>query len=378
MKLLHLIYSDGVAGAEKHLVHLLPGLQKHNIDCHLQIVCPARAYDVFQLFARGMEDLGISTQVFVANKSNFIGAARKIHRYCIKNNIDVIHSHLINADIIAVLVKKLFNSKITLISTKHGYEEVIQRDYEPDNFIIKRNLYYFISKYLIKNTDHNIAVSNGLADLYYNLQLTDKKFPVIPHGINVPEMERIRRTKLKIDDHELIIVGRLEKIKGHEFLVNAMPKVLSRFPSTRLKVLGEGSCAGELIKQIKALGLEDKVDFLGFQSDPYSFILQSDIVVLPSLFEAFGLVYIESFALGVPVVAFDTAAGNEIMKNNETALLVEKRNVGEIADKIIYLLEKPGKGQELAANAYQVYLNHYTKEKMIENTVRWYGLNIIN
>ncbi len=376
MKLLHLIYSDGVAGAEKHLRHLLPGLKKNNIDCQLQIVCPAHARKVFNQFALGMEELGVPTHVLVAAKSNFLGAAKKIHQLCEREKIDVIHSHLINADILAVLVKKLFNRKMVLVSTKHGYEEDIQRDYEPDNFTIKRNFYYHISRYLIRNIDHNIAVSNGLAELYYNLKLSDKKFPVIPHGIDVPDRQRNKRVKEKEDDYQLIIVGRLEKIKGHEFLIKALPKVIARCPSTRLIVLGEGSCGESLQQQIKDLDLTHRVQFLGFQPDPYSYIVQSDVVVLPSLFEAFGLVFIESFALGVPVVAFDTPAGNEIMTNNETALLVEKRNVDELAEKIIYLLLHPEERSALGQRAYEVYCSRFTKEKMIDNTVKWYKANL--
>ena len=89
----------------------------------------------------------------------------------------------------------------------------------------------------------------------------------------------------------MIIAGRLEAIKGHSYLLEAMPKVLQQFPDCVLLVLGEGSLKETLIAQSKSLGIEKSVFFLGFQPDPYSYIANSDMIVLPSLFEPFGLVY---------------------------------------------------------------------------------------
>ena len=98
----------------------------------------------------------------------------------------------------------------------------------------------------------------------------------------------------------------------------------------------------------------------------------SDVIILPSLFEPFGLVYIEAFALKTPVVAFNTPAGNEIMVNNETALLVDKGDSKALAEKIIYLLKNTEERNKITNQAFEKYKNSFTTEIMVKNTAKWY------
>ena len=164
----------------------------------------------------------------------------------------------------------------------------------------------------------------------------------------------------------------MELFKGHQFLIDAMPTVATAFPGVKLLILGEGSEKENRIKQVNKLQLQNNVTFLGFKDHPYAFISQSDIIILPSLFEPFGLVYIEAFALKTPVIAFNTPAGNEIMENNETALLVDKADTASLAEKIIYLLKNKAAGEAMAERAYKKYLEFFTTEIMIKNTADWY------
>ncbi len=113
---------------------------------------------------------------------------------------------------------------------------------------------------------------------------------------------------------------------------------------------------------------------MGFRQDPYKYILQSDILVQPSMFESFGLVYIEAFALKIPVVAFDAPAANEIITDNETGILTPKFNSEILAQKLIFLLKNPEERKRISENAYQRFLDHYTADRMINETAAWYKL----
>ena len=160
-------------------------------------------------------------------------------------------------------------------------------------------------------------------------------------------------------------------------MLNALPEVIRQIPDTRLLILGDGSEKYTLEKQVNDLGITGEVIFMGFQSDPYTYILQSDVIVLPSLFEAFGLVYIEAFALKTTLIAFDAPAANEIVTNNETGLLVPKFNSEILAQKIIYLLQNSDERKRISENAYQKYLEYYTADRMIADTAKWYkSLNL--
>ena len=377
MKILHLIYTSGISGAENYLRHLLPGLQQFDIQAHLTIVCPKKNDQLLELAAE-LNLHGVPTNLIASSRPGFIWAARKIGKYCQKNGINIIHSHLVNTDAVAVLVKKIFNRGIMLISTKHGYDERVLQDYDPATITKPdKTLYYQISKYLQRSIDKNIAVSKGISDLYFNLGLSDFHFPVLHHGVNIsPFNPAEHKAECRRAEIQLVIVGRIVKFKGHHYLIKAMEQVVKEFPDCKLLILGEGSARKKLEAEIDILNLRKNIDFLGFQPHPYSYISNSDIVILPSLFEPFGLVYIEAFALKVPVVAFDSAAGNEIMEHNVTALMAEKCNSRELAEKIIYLLHNKEERCRLAEAAYKVYKEKFTTQVMIKKTADWYRNNL--
>ena len=373
MKILHLINTHGISGAEKYLKHLLPGLKQQGLDCNLIVVCPKRSAAILTAYCKELEVLGIKTTLIVNSRLFIIHTAWKINRYIRANNIHIVHSHLLNSDLIAAILKSLFYRKVFLISTKHGYQEKILQQYEPGKYIHLSDLYYYVTRYTLSKIDKNIAVSNAIAELFFNLKLSKTFFPFIHHGITVEDFNAADYLdECRKAEQQLVIVGRIELFKGHRFLIEALPAVIAVFPNTKLLVLGEGSEKNNCIAQIEKLGLRHHVEFLGFKLHPYSYIANSDVVILPSLFEPFGLVYIEAFALKIPVVAFDTAAGNEIMENNETALLVHKGDSKALAEKIIYLLKDTGERKKISDNAFNKYKNCYTSEVMVKNTADWY------
>lgn len=379
MKILHLIYTNGISGAEKYLKHLLPGLQLEGIECELMIVCGISAKGNMEIYKKELNDVGVYVQVLVSSRLSFLATAYKISKYCKKKGIIFIHSHLINSDILAVLAKKFFNSKLEIVSTKHGYDERVLEVYEPGKPINnKKDLYYWVTKLTIRYISKNLAVSRGISQLYVALQLCSTDFPVIHHGVDIKAFDSSAyASECRVGNPQLIIVGRIETFKGHRYLIDAMPEIVRHYPSCVLLILGEGSIKDALAEHVKNLELQESIHFMGFQSHPYSYISQSDIIVLPSLFEPFGLVYIEAFALRVPVVAFDTPAGNELMENNKTAIMVPKGDSTKLASKIIALLGDDSERARLSNNAYNLYLAKFTTATMIRNTAAWYKTELI-
>lgn len=380
MRIAQLIYTNGIAGAEKYLQQLLPPLNEYGIESHLIVVCTVAAKKQLTDYCASMNRAGIPTILFVTTRLGFIKTARKISKYCKNNNINVLHAHLINSDILSVMVKLFFNKKIQLLSTKHGYKESYFTHNMDNIGKVPHNFYYFLTKFLIGKIDKNITISKAIADLYHEMKLTRSKMPFIHHGISVgkktihPEGE----SEFKKSSPQLIIAGRLAKIKGHAYLFDAMPKIIEQFPDVHLLVMGEGAEHENLDKKATLLGIQNNISFIGFKNDPYSYIEKSDLIVLPSLYEPFGLVYIESFALKTPVVAFDVKACNEIIVNNETGILVPVKDSDGLANSIIYLLKNPGELERLAQNGYNQYLTYYNTERMIKDTVDWYRSIIPN
>ncbi|MEP7250744.1 MAG: glycosyltransferase family 4 protein [Ginsengibacter sp.] len=374
MKILHLIYTTGVAGAEKHLLYLLPALKKFDVHCELLLICPKRNIDDLRQYCEGLNERGIMTTLFpVKSRMFYLTASKKIFRYLKSCGIGIVHSHLFSADFIAVLIKKLYFRDVIIFSTKHGYEEKYLVQYGLGNKKVRYNLYYFLSKVIIKITDHNVAVSQALSEMYYFLKLSATRMKYIHHGICLNASSAQAEVK---GEPIIIIVGRLYTIKGHNYLFQALPEIIEKFPELKLLVLGEGPLRDELIKQATALNVNHHIEFVGF-APPAKYIHRCQLMVVPSLFESFGLVYIESFALKIPVVAFDVEAGNQIIENNKTGILVPRGNIDMLSKAIIRLLQSPNQRKIIVENAYTKYLSNYTVERMAKETAEWY-FSILN
>lgn len=375
MKILHLIYTSGPFGAEKHLLQLLPELKKHDIDCEAIFVCPRKNLADFKEYCNEMKDLGIKiTLLPVTSKISLISSTYSIHKYLKKNQIKYLHSHLFSADFIAVAIKKNLQPHLVLFSTKHGYEENYLLQYGLGNKKIKRNFYYFISKYIIRSIDNNVAVSKTLSQLYTYLRLVKNEMKFINHGIK-PNQQDPDKIQL-VGNPRIMITGRLSEIKGHTYLLKALPQVITRFPDIKLYILGIGPLKDDLYQQAKDLRILDHIEFVGLVN-PANYTSQCQAIILPSLFESFGLVFIESFALKIPVIAFDTVNGNQIIEDNLTGYLVQKEDANALAEKINSVLNSAEDRKKIVENAYQEFLDKYTVEKMAAETAKWYRQNTI-
>jgi len=374
VKLLHLIYTKGISGAEKYLMDLLPGLKPHGIECELMLVTPGKPGDQLIAYRNRMNELGITTTILSARRTGFIFAAGKLNRYLRKKGIHILHAHLFNADLLAALTKQFFYPDLFVISTKHGYSEKVLRHYTGKTETTRYDLYYRLTRYALKRIDQNISISDGISQLYRNLGFTDQLYPVIPHGVNIRSLPEQRTdSPFRFAEQQLIVVGRLEEFKGHHFLIEALPEVVRQYPGLVLVVIGEGSRKAYLQKQVQSLRLEKQVLFLGFREDPYSYMTNSDLIVVPSSFEPFGLVFIESFALQVPVIAFNAPAADEIIMPGKTGILVERNNSRLLAEQIINLLSDPGQRKSLAANAFERYTRFYNTARMCSDTAEFYS-----
>ena len=370
MKILHIIYMTSVSGAEKHLLDLLPAVKELNINCELICICPKKNRTSLLEYCSEMERNAVKTTLLTASsKISYINLARKIAGYIKSNNIQAVHSHLFSADLIVVLVKKLYLKNLITLSTKHGYEEEYLIRYGLGNKKIRNNVYYYISKYVINNTTHNLAVSRSLSRLYVHLRLGKKEMPYIHHGI---KMQPPVKKSVRIDENpKILMVGRLSVIKGHTYLIQALPDIIKVFPSIKVILVGDGPLKTDLINEATSLQVIDHLKFVGF-AKPEDYSKECQVMILPSLFESFGLVYIESFALKIPVIAFDAEAGNEIIENNKTGILVPKGDVSALAEKIIYLLSSSSERERISANAYDKYVTYYNVERMAKETADWY------
>lgn len=175
----------------------------------------------------------------------------------------------------------------------------------------------------------------------------DRRFPSCKSAViyNPIDISRIHnKSKEFVVEHKeftIVFVGRLERQKSPELLPLIANELRTRDIPVTLQIVGDGTEHSRLEESIKRLNLDNTVFLLGYQSNPYPFIAEADVLLSVSKAEGFGLVICEAMALGTPVVSTATSGPSEIIGDNLYGLLAEP-SIKSICDQIQRLYEDDG------------------------------------
>jgi glycosyltransferase involved in cell wall biosynthesis len=176
----------------------------------------------------------------------------------------------------------------------------------------------------------------------------------------------VRREFAAEHAHLLVIIARLHPEKGHHYLFQALPEIRRRVRRpVRLVVAGEGPFEAAYTEEVRALGCEDMVIFTGFRHDAPDLMAASDIVVLPSVAEAFGLVLTEALYLGTPVVATRVGGIPEIVEDGVDGTLVVPGDSAALAEAIITLLSDSQRLESMRGAGREKVINRFQFERMV-------------
>jgi glycosyltransferase involved in cell wall biosynthesis len=202
---------------------------------------------------------------------------------------------------------------------------------------------------------------------YFNIPL--KKIHVTYNAIRLSAQE-----KVPTDNNKIVFAGRLHFTKGVETLIAAMPMVIDRLPETKLVLIG-GYLTGNVIKRYiemaKNLNVYENIDFKGNVANEIvkKEFSEAYLTVLPSLYEAFGYVVIESFAVNTPVIGSNTSGIAEIIRDGIDGFLFEPGNENDLAEKIIHLMLHPEKREIFSMNCYERVKETFELEKVTDYVV---------
>lgn len=155
--------------------------------------------------------------------------------------------------------------------------------------------------------------------------------------------------------NEIVTVGRMDEVKNHALLIDAFSIVAKEKPQMHLTIYGGGDCMEAIKKQVKRLGLEEKVSLPGDTLDIPDKIKDAKLFVLSSNFEGMPNAVAEAFAMGIPVVSTDCPSGGAraLVRDGETGLLVPVRDAGKMAEAILKILNDSALEERLRENAYR-------------------------
>ena len=173
---------------------------------------------------------------------------------------------------------------------------------------------------------------------------------------------RTVREELKIAPDSLILlsVGRLHPSKGHEYALEALPKVRARFSQVEWLVLGEGGQRDVLVQRARELGVQAHVHLMGFHDAPLRYYAAADVYLRTPIYEAENLSSYHAMAIGLPVVGFNTRCETELLEKVGHGILVPKGDSAKLAEEIIEILSLSDKGQKIGrrgAEYAQKYLD---------------------
>lgn len=196
----------------------------------------------------------------------------------------------------------------------------------------------------------------------------------IRHINNFAETESgaapVDRTTLDIppDAFVVLALSRLHESKAIDVLLNA----LAQAPGVHAWIAGDGPLRAELEGQMHALGLQDRVRFLGWRDDRAALLAACDACVFPSRYEPFGTVFVQAWAAGRPVIVSDADGPRQYVRDGIDALMVPRNDVGALAAALRRLTVDADLRQALTAAGQARYHAEFTKEMTVTAYLDFY------
>lgn len=374
MKVLVVQKMDGVAGSETYYLNLLPRLVEAGVNVHfLCVQHPANA-PKNELFKRRLSDAGVCIYTINSRFNLSPTMLLGIRRIIAAEGFDVVQTNLIHADVWLAFIKTFIMPEIRLISVKHGYSEVFQIRHGLDPKHVKTDLFSVLTRWANSKADRIISISAGLQNLLTESGLAEpEKCMIIPYGFSSENVgSDFPPGETRLGTPQLLIVARLVEFKQHHLVFEILPDLVARFPGIKLLLLGTGPREAELKALAKSLGIQDNVVFVGFKTNVHDYLRDSDVMILPSVVEGFGLVILEALSNRKPVVAFDVPAMNEILEHGSTGLLVPPFEKAALRAAILRLLDDPALAKRIGEQGYAAFRSRYSIEAMTERTLSVY------
>jgi glycosyltransferase involved in cell wall biosynthesis len=365
-KVLHLINSRGLYGAERVLVNLIAATDQQRYStqfCLLQTVnCPN------QELLDAIRDKHVQPHVIPCRRWVDSAAVRQLKTLLQDERIDIIHSHGMKGRLYGLLAA--IGLPVRIITTHHNWIR--------SGFL--EACFESLDAFYIRFYPKIIAVSPEVQQDMRRYLVPAKKIQVVINGIDMQEFRRNNEARERIR-HEFSItpetpfigtIGRISPEKGQRYFIEAAAQVLESFPQACFVLVGDGGQGEEMRSYAESLGIADKVIFVGFRTDIAQWYSALDIFVLPSLLEGTPMALLEAMSTGIPVVATDVGGVGHIIQDGENGLLVPSADASKLAAAMNKMLCDLSWAGQLAKNGVGTVEQRYSARKMSEEYIALY------
>jgi len=250
---------------------------------------------------------------------------------------------------------------------------------DPTVSLVKNLLYEKVLQLNSKLNSQFIAVSDSVKEFLLNLKIEPDRISTIPNAIRFSKnYVKDKNPKLRqafgfrTSDYIVIVVGRLEPVKGHRYLIQALKKVVKMRSNLKCLFVGDGRDRAALESKIIELQLDNFVKIAGFREDVSSLLAMSDAFCLPSISEGLPYALLEACSYRLPLLLTKVGGMNENLKNGESAIMVPPKDAAALSNGLLKLIDNPQISRAWGDRAYEVIKKKFSTKKMISSTFSIY------
>ena len=379
-KVLHVLETLGVGGAEQLLVHLAPELMRCGVDIECLTLWDARKLGADRTLDQELNNAGIKTTCLDIAYKDRVRIDKIIPQYISflrTSKPDIIHSHLFFAGNYTALLPRWMINQPRLISF-HS----VDYDVWPAKTKLQKLKKAWHGLALRYGFDVKVAVSGYVAESYRrHFGFSDLKIlhNAVPSSLfqypQVNEAEVRAQYNLGPNDNFFVVPARLIRAKGHTHLVQAMHLLRQQGHNVPYALCaGHGPLRESLTSEAQKLGVDDKVIFLGGleHHELMTLIQAANFVVIPSVHEGFGVAAAEAMALQKAVIVTSLPSFMEFIRDRQTGLLAKPHDAVSLANTINELNTNPQLCTDIAKQAKEHILNNLSTEVMAPKWVELY------
>lgn len=366
MKVLHVITTLDVGGAEMHLLAQVRGQA-------------ARGHEVRVAYLKGHGSLESDFRAAGARDVARVGSGPGLFARLWPHLrwAQIVHTHLLKADMAGALAATLAGRRAGLIASKHNDERVLERP-----------LVSFVHGLIGALPQRTICLSDHVARYIERYgRVRRDKLVRIYYGLDPTPFERAAsdtaararvREELGIAPDEVVFVcvARFAPQKAHDVLLRAHAQLVASAPRARLLLVGDDPFGDGRVRAealARELDLKERALFAGIRRDVPAVLAASDVFVMSSLWEGLGLVFLEAMAAGMPVVSTRVSAIPEVVEHELTGLLVPPSDAAALCAAMAALANDPARRTALGARGRERVRKLFGLERMVEQTLELYA-----
>lgn len=379
-KILFVIGSLDVGGAEMHLFQLLPRLKERNWD--IELFCLNKP----GVLANELSKMGVKIHYspfeyrtgssFLYRVFRILTAFLSLWVLLLRKRFKIVHFFLPTAYLMGAICSILTFTKFKIMSRRSLN---LYQYSHPFLFKVEKKLHYFMDG-ILGNSE---AVIAQLADE----GVSNSKLHLIYNGVDLSRFKNAKsrtdiRESLSIPESALVfaIVANILPYKGHGALLQALAKASPQLPKPwYLLVIGrDDGIASVLKQQAQEYNISDSIKWLGSRSDVPDLLVSADIGILSSLEEGFSNAILECMASGLPMIVTDVGGNKEAVLNGITGIVVPPNEPTELADAIVYLANNADKRTQYALASKERINSEFSMDVCVSKYDLFYTNLILN